>query len=60
MLEFIWTDRICFGLVEHTKLSVRMTDRNIWFSETLHLCIFAISESSPLGKECGPSFDKKP
>ena len=25
MLEFIWTDRICFGLVEQTELSVWMT-----------------------------------
>lgn len=28
------TDGICSGLVEHAKLSVRMTDRNFWFSET--------------------------
>ena len=34
LLEFIWTERICFELVEHTKLSVQMTYRNIWFSET--------------------------
>ena len=36
MLEFIRTERICFRQVEHTKLSVQMTDRNIWFSETLY------------------------
>ena len=35
LLELIWTDRIYFGPVEHTKLWVQMTDRNIWFSETL-------------------------
>ena len=32
LLEFIRTERICFELVEHTKLSV--TYRNIWFLKT--------------------------
>ena len=31
LLEFIRTERICFELVEHTKLSVT---RNIWFLKT--------------------------
>ena len=35
MLEFICTNRICFGPIEHAELSVRMTDKNIWFSESL-------------------------
>ena len=35
MLKFIWTDRIRFGPIEHTELSVQMTDKNICFSESL-------------------------
>ena len=65
---FVRTDRICSGLVEHTKLPVWMTDWIFLFLETLHIytqnhsfldVIASISHQSAFSK-VRSSFERRP